>query len=80
MSETVSVPTDDSNEERDKLVRRAYAEATKELRSTYHDQFVELQKKHAKALGVDWQPRLTEEQRARQTYEELVAKYPHFSE
>jgi hypothetical protein len=79
MSETVGVPTED-NEERDKLVRKAYAEATKELRSAHHDEFVKLQKKHAESLGVDWSPRLTEEQRARQTYEELVAKYPHFSE
>lgn len=69
-----------TEQERDKLVRKAYAEATKELRSTYHDEFVELQKKHAEALGVDWSPRLTEEQRAKQAYEELVEKYPHFAE
>lgn len=67
----------DTEGEREKKLRKAYGQATAELRGRYQMEFNTLYAKYAKELGVDWHPRLTPEQRAEAQLEMLLADYPH---
>lgn len=71
--------TDQKNERANKL-RKAYGEATAQLREEKRERFDELYAEKAKALGVEYTPRLSPEQKAEQTFEALLEEYPHLRE
>jgi hypothetical protein len=62
------------------LLRKTYDIATQRLREKYHDEFVGYRQEAAKELGVEWEPRLTPEQRAKKEFEALIAEYPSLLE
>jgi len=62
------------------LLRQAYGQATQDLRTNHRDEFNELYAARAKELGVDWQPRMTPEQKAEAQFDELLEAYPHLRE
>lgn len=66
--------------DRKELLRQAYGRATQVLRDEYRDRFNALYSEAAEALGVEWKPRLTEEQRAEQQFKELLTAYPHLAD
>ena len=67
-------------EERDKRLQKAYTAATQALRESHRDEFNTLYSEHAEKHGVEWQPRLTAEQKAEQEFDSLVKAYPHLLE
>jgi len=74
-------PTEDGGNqpetERGSLLRKAYGAATTRLREQYRSEFDALYSQEAQALGVDYQPKPTPEQKAEQDLAELLAKFPH---
>lgn len=72
--------TEAQTAERKDALRKAYGQATNTLRDTHRDEFNKLYSEAAAALGVEWSPRPTEEQRAEQQFEELLNQYPHLRE
>lgn len=69
-------PVEETAERKD-LLRQAYGKATQTLRENHRDEFNTLYSEAAGALGVEWSPRLTEEEKARQQFDELLAQYPN---
>lgn len=69
-----------ADQERKELLRRAYGTATQVLRNNHRDEFNEEYSKAAKDLGIEWQPRLTDEEKAEQQFNELLAAYPNLAE
>lgn len=67
--------TVDGND-RDAKLRQAYSLASQELRQTHQQEFNDLRVKHSKALGVDWTPRPTKDEKAEQELERLLAENP----
>lgn len=65
---------------RDQALRESYITATKALREAHKDEFNALRAEHAAALGFEWTPPLSEEEKARQQYEELLAKFPSLAQ
>lgn len=80
MSETATEPTTQTEDERGKLLRKAYGEATAALRESNREEFDRLYAEKAKALGVDYTPKPTAEQKAEQQLKELLAAHPHLAE
>jgi len=79
-AETEQVPGTEAggdNSERAGLLRKAYGAATTRLREQYRSEFDALYSQEAEALGVDYKPRPTPEQKAEQDLAELLAKFPH---
>lgn len=68
--------TEDSKETQKAALRKAYSNATQELREIRRDEFNTLYAKHAKEQGVEWSPKLTAEQRAAQEFDRLLAEFP----
>lgn len=66
--------------DRKELLRKAYGTATQRLRENHRDEFNEAYSKAAKELGVEWTPRLTDEEKAEQQFNELLAAYPNLAE
>lgn len=62
--------------ERQSALRSAYGSATRVLRENHRDEFDGLYQREAKALGVEYTPRLSAEQRALQQIEALLAEHP----
>jgi hypothetical protein len=62
------------------LLRKTYDMATQRLREEYAEEFIDLRKAAAKELGVEWEPRLTPEQRAAQEFDSLIRQYPHLAD
>jgi len=74
----VAAVTEESEDaKRKRLLRKAYSEATQELRVAHRADFDRLYGERAAALGVEWQPRPTAEQKAEQEFEALVEQYPY---
>lgn len=69
--------TTKAKSDRDATLRKAYSLAATELREKYRAEFVELQQKHAKALGIDWTPKPTAEEKAEEEARALLEKFPH---
>lgn len=61
-------------------LRATYDMATQRLREAHPEEFTKLRKAAAEELGVEWEPRLTAEQKAEQQFEELLERYPHLRE
>lgn len=71
------VETDETTDaEREKKLRAAYALATKRLRDAHKAEFLKHQADAAKELGVDWKPRKSKEERAREQVTKLLADHP----
>lgn len=66
--------------ERKEALRKTYDVATQRLRERFPEEFIDLRKEAAKELGVEWEPRMTAEQRAEQEFNRLVTEYPHLAE
>lgn len=69
--------TDAERTARDSALRKAYSQAARLLRENHQDEFNTLYQAAAKELGVDWSPRLTPEQKAKEEMERLLAEFPH---
>jgi hypothetical protein len=69
-----------TDEERKSKLRQAYAQATQELREENRDRFNALYSEKAAALGVEWSPRRSPEQKAEDAFDELLTEYPHLRE
>lgn len=80
MSETANNAAAEAEAERGKLLRKAYGNATTELRENYKSEFQDLYTKHARALGVDYTPRPSAEEKAEQELQALLAAHPHLRE
>lgn len=65
---------------RDKALRKAYGQATKALREAHQDEFNGLYKAKAKALGFEWTPRPSAEQKAVEELDTILATFPHLKE
>lgn len=59
------------------LKRQAYNAAEQRLKEKYNLTFRSMVKEEAEKRGVAYEFRKTEEEKAREQYEELLAKYPH---
>lgn len=70
------VSVDTTEADRKALLRKAYAMATSSLRENHHDEFLDLQVKAAKDLGIEWEPRLSPAQRAVREFDALIAEHP----
>lgn len=58
-------------------VRKAYSAATARVRDAHREEFNAFMKEEAKALGVDWSPKPTDEEKAKATLDALLAQHPH---
>lgn len=65
-----------SNEERQKRLGEARTAAQRQIRENHIDEFNEILAKEAKARGVEWQPRKTEEQKAADQIAALLEQHP----
>lgn len=66
--------------ERGKKLRQAYTNATTQLREAHREEFDNLYAKAAEALGVDYTPRPSAEQKAEEQISTLLDEYPHLRE
>lgn len=62
--------------ERDAKLRESYTTALKQLRRAHQDEFNKLRVEAAKALGVEWAPPVTKEDKARQELRAIFAEHP----
>lgn len=76
MTSTAAVPNQ-TEEDRDKIIRASYTAAGRRLRDEHHDEFIQYQIEECKTRGLDWKPRETPEQRAASEFDRLLAEYPH---
>lgn len=73
-------PTEDQKARRQQALNKAYGSASQELRDRHREEFNTLYSEHAKALGEEWHPRLTAEQRAAEEFDRLVAEFPFLAD
>ena len=76
----VTEPQNSADTDRDEALRKAYQQATADLRKNHRDEFNELRKQHAASLGHDWTPKPSEAERARQQVQTLLAQHPELAE
>lgn len=65
-----------SKAERASVLRKAYGQASAQLREKYKDEFLLLQQSAAQKLGLDWSPRKSKEQRDREKLQKILADNP----
>lgn len=65
-----------SDDDSQKKLKKAYATATSKLRKAHQTEFNTLYSTEAKALGVEWKPKPTAEEKARAEMAALLEKYP----
>lgn len=61
---------------RDAKLRESYTTAMTRLREAHPAEFNQLRQAAAKELGIEWTPRPTDEEKAREQMQALLAKYP----
>lgn len=66
--------------DRKEALRKAYGKATQDLREKHRGDFDALYAEHARALGVDYEPRKTPEQKAAEEFDALMEQYPFLRE
>lgn len=66
--------------DRKDALRKAYGQATNDLREKYPEDFATFYSERAKALGQEWHPRLSPEQKAAQEFDRLVAEFPFLAD
>lgn len=72
--------TPESKRERDKALKKAYQAANRRLRQEHQDEFNVYYAEEAEALGYEWKPRQTAEQKAEAEFQRLLAEFPHLAE
>lgn len=77
-TDEVEAPTtdEDEKEKRKAALRKAYGQATQDLREAHTDEFNVFYAKRAEALGYEWHPRQTAEQRAAEEFDRLLSEFP----
>lgn len=70
-------PEETEEQRRKRLLRKAYSEATQLLRERHRGDFEGLYEDRASALGVEWHPRPSAEQKAEEQFEALIEMYPY---
>ena len=70
----------ESTPSRDDLLRASYQTATKRLREEFASRFNEIRVEEAKALGIEWTPPKSAEQKAEEEMARLVEKFPHLAD
>ena len=65
-----------TEDEKKAALRKAYGTATQHLRDNHRDEFNKLYSAEAAALGVEWSPRQTPEEKAEQAFDTLLRDYP----
>lgn len=65
--------------DRKTALRKAYTEATSALREKHQQEFNSLYEQKAKDKGVEWSPKPTAEERARQEMEGLMKAHPELA-
>lgn len=68
------------NDGKGKLLNKAYGAATAKLRDAHRDEFNRLYQAEAAELGVEWKPKLTPEQKAKNDLDAILAEYPHLAD
>lgn len=71
-----STPNDSPEAVRKAGLRKAYGLATSALRDAHRSEFQSLYHKAAKELGIDWSPRPTAEDKAREEMATLLREHP----
>lgn len=75
-----STSTEQATERTDADLRRqAVSAATRTILDRYRDEFIAEAKKEAEALGVEYNPRKTAEERAREQIQRILAENPNLS-
>lgn len=74
---TVTTEVTQNDQDRSEALKKAYRSATSLLREEKRDRFEELYVQEAKALGVEYTPRQTPEQKAEAELEALLTQFPH---
>lgn len=72
--------TTEKSDNKSALIRKAYSAATAKVRDAHRDEFNAFMVEEAKALGVDWKPKPTEEEKAKAQLDALLAEHPHLRE
>lgn len=70
----------DGKKSHKELHREAYGKAMSRLRDAHPDEFNSLRMEEAKARDLDWKPKPTEEQKAREQLAKILAEYPGLAE
>lgn len=71
-----TVPAADDKTERSSALRKAYGNATTRLREEHRAEFDALYSQEAEALGVDYTPKPTPEQKAAAEIDDLLERFP----
>jgi hypothetical protein len=73
-----AVPAEETEDQkRKRLLRKAYGQASQDLRDKFRSEFETFYSTRAGEAGIEWSPRLTPEQKAEQEFEALVEQYPY---
>ena len=62
------------------LLRKAYSVASQQLREAHRAEFNDLHAAAAKELNVDWEPRLSPEERAAMQIDALLSEFPELKD
>lgn len=62
------------------LHREAYGKAMSRLRDAHPEEFNVLRTEEAKARGLDWKPKPSEKDKARETLARILADHPELAE
>lgn len=66
--------------ERKSALRKAYGQATQDLRDKHRDEFNQQYAERAAEAGVEWNPRLSPEEKAAAEFDALLAEFPQLKE
>lgn len=59
--------------------RAAYTAATARVREAHRDEFNRYQQEELATRGIEWSPRLTDEEKALASMQETLRKYPNLA-
>lgn len=80
MTESTTTKSEPTGEERDAALKASYQSALKTLREKHVDEFNDLRVAEAAKRGITWTPPKTEEQKAQEQIDALLAKHPGLRE
>lgn len=65
---------------REAKMRQAYGRASSRLRDAHREEFNDLMAEESRKIDLDWKPRPTEEDKARQRVAAILEKHPELRE
>ena len=68
--------TEQEQQDTSTMLRKAYTAATQRVREAHRDEFNGYMAEEAKVLGIDWQPRLSPEDRALKDVQAILDEHP----